>query len=94
MVKPSLSKQDISQMKKDLPKYEATGLFPAGTKEKWEELLENFDARYSQEPRNPMWHLDMFKKVSERCVCATAPAVSDKVLRHSRAAKEIRKVCI
>ena len=79
-------------MKKDLPKYEATGLFPAGAKEKWEELLENFDARYGQEPSNPVWQLDMFQKVSERCRCAAVPAVSDKVLQHSHAVKEIRKV--
>lgn len=52
----------------------------------------NFDARYGQEPSNPVWQLDMFQKVSERCRCAAVPAVSDKVLQHSRAAKEIRKV--
>ena len=33
LVHPCLDKQDIEQMKKDLPKYEATGLFPAGARE-------------------------------------------------------------
>ena len=33
-------------MKKDLPKYEARGLFPSGAKEKWEEFLENFNVCY------------------------------------------------
>ena len=68
------------------------GLFPAGAKEKWEECLENFDARCGQEPSNPVWQLDTFKKVSGRCRCATIPALNDKVLQYSRAAKEIRKV--
>lgn len=81
-------------MKKDLPKYEATGLFPAGAKETWEEFLENFDVWYGQIPSNPTWQLDEFKKCSERCPRVPAPIVNDKVLQHSRAAKEIRKVRI
>ena len=79
-------------MKKDIPKYEATGLFPAGAKEKWEEFLDNFNACYAQEPRDPIWQLDKFKRVCERCPHLPAPAVNDKVLRHSHAAKKIRKV--
>ena len=81
-------------MKKDMPKYEATGLFPEGTKQKWEEFLENFNTVYGQTPSDPVWQLDEFEEVKERCPRAGEPttAISDKVHKHSRAAKEIRKV--
>lgn len=93
LVQPSLGKQDIEQMKKDLLKYEATGLFPAGAKEKWEDFLENFNVCYGQVPSNPIWLMDKFKEVSERCPRVPVPTVCDKVLQQARAAKEIRKVC-
>ena len=92
LVQPTLGKQDIEQMKRDLPKYEATGLFPAGAREYWDTFLEDFNECYGQVPSNPIWPLKHFKVVSEQCSKLPTPAISDQVLQQTRARKEIRKV--
>ena len=89
LLEPSLIKQDITQMVKDLPKYHETGLFPPDTREKWDnfKLLSGFSSVYGSIPSpEPEWILTNLKPVS------TTPVISDSVLKHSRAAKQTRKV--
>lgn len=42
LVIPSLEKQDIAQMKRDLPKYDAAGVYSADAILCWEKLLKEY----------------------------------------------------
>ena len=86
-------KQDINQMKKDIPKYIESGLFPSGAKEKWDDLLTNFDLKYGKLPQESNWILDEFQSLSVRCTQSEVhPVISDKVLKQAQASKAFRKV--
>ena len=82
-------------MKKDIPKYIESGLFPSDAKEKWDDLLLHFDMKYGKLPQKSNWILDEFKPLSVRCTqSATNPVISDKVLKKVQASKAFRKVHI
>ena len=94
LLEPSLAKQDINQMVKDLTKYHQTGLFPQDARDKWENLLSTFNSVYGSIPSpHPEWILNDFKPVSERITEESiTPVISDPILKQSNAAKQIRKV--
>jgi len=81
-------------MKHDIPKYDNTGLFLPGAKEKWNNFLSSFESEYRSMSLNPIWILDQFKPVNERCPNIPAPLLDPKVVKKSQAEKETRKVCI
>lgn len=59
LVIPSLEKQDIAQMKRDLPKYDAAGVCSADAILCWEKLLKEFPTKYGGLPeREPPWIVD------------------------------------
>ena len=93
-MEPSLDKQDINQMIKDLPKYQQTGLISLDAVDKWDSLLSRFVAEYGTIPSpEPEWLLANFKTIDERISGdLTTPVLPDAVLRLSQAAKQTRKV--
>ena len=80
-------------MRRDIPKYDQTGLFPPGAKDDWNKFLQTFETEYGNTSIDPVWLLDQFKPVSERCPNIPTPLLDPKVLSKSRAEKETRKVC-
>ena len=59
LVIPSLEKQDIPQMKRDLPKYDAAGVCNPDAILQWEQLLAKFPTRYGGLPKSdPPWIVD------------------------------------
>ena len=93
LVEPSLAKQDIDQMIRDIPKYYQTGLFQQDTRDNWDKLLSSFPVVYGCLPSpQPEWILNEFKPITERGTTESIPIVPDAILQRSNAAKQIRKV--
>ena len=80
-------------MKRDIPKYDSTGLFPSGAKEKWDEFLASFEADYGNISLDPVWILDQFETFQERCPSIPLPSLNPKVIDKAVAEKQSRKVC-
>ncbi len=60
---PSLHKQDIEQIRKDLPKYDDTGVFTPEVKKEWEDFLGTFNDRFGKVPfEEPPWVLDEIRE--------------------------------
>ena len=94
MVLPSTEKQDIQQLKRDIPKYDEAGIFGPDAKSKWENVLSNFPKKYGLLPdiKSP-WILDQLKTLSERFMSdSSRPTIPEKILKKSQATKECRKV--
>ena len=93
LLEPSLAKQDIDQMIRDIPKYHQTGLFPHDIRLKWDNFLSSFSLVYGCIPSpQPDWILNDFKPVSERITNEPNPVIPDAIRQRSNAAKQIRKV--
>ena len=81
-------------MKRDIPKYDNTGLFPPGAKETWDNFLATFETDYGSTAESPVWLLDTFQPVNERCPPISTPSLDPKILSKNNAEKETRKVGI
>ena len=93
LVVPSLGKQDIGQMMKDVPKYHSTGIFPPDTKDKWNLFLSSFNTKYGIVPSvKPKWILDDFKPLSERRLITVNPPLPEHVVQKSISSKSVREV--
>lgn len=42
-------------MRNHIPKYNKTGLFPPGAKEKWDNFLASFESDYGNMSLSPVW---------------------------------------
>ncbi len=71
---PSLHKQDIEQMRKDLPKYDDTGVFTPEVKKEWEDFLGTFNDRFGKVPfEEPPWVLDEIRELIAKRPCSPPP---------------------
>lgn len=86
LIEPSLAKQDIPQMKKDILKYEDTGVFTEDDKANWDTFLASFPSVYGSIPvEEPNWILDTFQSVTARFSNVTDNfSVSEKVQKQAR----------
>ena len=92
-MEPSLTKQDIGQLKRDIPKYCATGIFPPDAMDKWETFLFSFHNSYGTVPLViPNWIIDDFKPVSERNIVTAEPSLPELLVQKSNTAKQVREV--
>ena len=89
-------KQDIDQLKRDIPKYNAAGVFTPEAKTLWENFLSEFNIHYGSLPDNePDWILDELRPVHVRLnKSAPAPEISEKILKCSQSTKQFHKVIV
>lgn len=67
LLAPSLQKQDITRIKKEISRYNEAGVFSPEAKEKWDRLLGNFSTKYGSLPeQSPEWILNSFQPTSIR----------------------------
>ena len=94
LVQPTLQKQDIPQMKKDLHKYDAAGVYTAEATQRWERLLAEFPTKYGELPEiEPPWIVDEIQPATNRLPCDDTPTViPEKVSQKAKATQEHRQV--
>ena len=94
LIEPSLAKQDIPQIKKDVSKYEDTGVFTEDDKANWDDFLASFPSVYGSIPvEEPNWILDSFQSVTTRFSDVTDDfSVSEKVQKQARTSQPSHKV--
>lgn len=96
LVMPSLEKQDIPQMKKDLPKYDAAGVYTPQATLCWENLLAEFPSKYGKLPEHePPWIVEgLLPSIRARDDLNVFPQVvlPEKVSQKVKAAQEHRQV--
>ena len=96
LVKPSLEKQDIPQMKKDLPKYDAAGVYSREALQRSEKLLEDLPRKYGTLPEcTPHWIVHDLRPINQR-ITSSQPSVviPEKVTQKAKAIQEHQQVNI
>ena len=94
LVQPTLDKQDIPQMKKDLPKYDAAGVYSPEAIQRWEKLLDDFPWKYGSLPECiPPWVVDELPPINLRTPSdQPSIALPEKVTQKAKATQEHRQV--
>lgn len=93
---PSLDKQDVPRLHKDLKKYEAAGVLSEQAKEEWDLFMPQLESTYGTLPmKTPPWPLDEFPAVHIHCAGASRDVViPERIMKHVESSKEFRKVRI
>ena len=81
-------------MKKDLPKYDAAGVYSPEALKRWEKLLEEFPRKYGALPEcAPHWVVDDLQPINQRFP-STQPSIAlpEKVTQKAKAIQEHRQV--
>ena len=90
---PSLDKQDVPRLYKDLKKYEAAGVLSEQAKKEWDLFMPQLEPFGSLPEENPLWTLNEFPTVQ---VCCTGTSrelvVPERIMKHMQSSKEFRKV--
>ncbi|XP_065906896.1 uncharacterized protein [Dysidea avara] len=73
LVQPSLVKQDLGQLRRDIPKYELSGALSPEDKERWNRDISDIENRFGTTQECSGWTLDTMLPVNER----SRPAPSD-----------------
>lgn len=83
-------------MKKDISKYEDTGVFTEEDKANWDDFLASFNSVYGSIPtEEPNWILESFQSVTARFSGVTNDSsVSEKVQKQARTSQPSHKVLI
>ena len=68
LIQPSLAKQDLGQLKKDIVKYEIAGAIKSDDLVQWKEDISGIENRFGSTPQSSGWILDSITMVDERCV--------------------------
>lgn len=67
LIEPSLAKQDIGQMQKDIRKYKESDMFTEQDRTNWDTFLSEFSSIYgSILTEQPNWVLESFQAVNVR----------------------------
>ena len=94
-MQPSLAKQDIGQLRKDIPKYDAAGVLSTKAKEQWTTFLQNVEIQYGKIPDyDPEWILDSIAPFTVRCKVSESKeiVINERVLKHLQNFNRQRKV--
>lgn len=90
---PSLDKQDVPRLEKDLKKYEAAGVFSEQAKKDWQLFMPQLKSYGSLPKENPPWTLDEIATVQMRCAGSSREVVvPEQIMKHVQSSKEFRKV--
>ena len=93
VLEPSLTKQDIGQMVKDVPKYYNTGIFPPNSKDKWDSFLSTFNTVYGTVPSvTPRWIVDDLAPLNRRGIISINPSLPVHAVEKTNNARHIRQV--
>ena len=66
LVKPELTKIDLSRLKQDYIKYNSAGVLTPDANTWWQNFLDDFEENYASIPvTNPVWYLDRLKVIRE-----------------------------
>jgi len=91
---PSLDKQDVPRLYKDLKKYEASGILSQKAKQEWDLFMPQLESTYGSLPKeSPPWTLDELQTVQIRCAGSSRElVVPERILKHVESFKEFHKV--
>ena len=93
LVTPSLEKQDIPQMQRDLSKYDAAGVYNAEAVLSWEKLLTELPNKYGSLPEpEPPWIIEELRPSVRVQDCGNKAVLPEKVSKNIKAAQERHKV--
>lgn len=94
LVVPSLDKQDVPCLHKDLKKYEAAGVLSEQTKKEWDLFMSQFESYGRLPEENPAWALNEIPTVQTRCAGTFRQlVVPERIMKHVQSSKEFGKVC-
>ena len=90
---PSLDKQDVPRLQKDLKKYEAAGVLSEQAKKDWDLFMPKLESYASLSERSPLWLIDEIPTVQLRCARSFREfVVPEHIMEHVQSSKEFRKV--